>query len=325
MVNMPFEPGSLIADRFFLTSLEERPTKNGSKFLLLQLVHADGSIGGKVWSNAIPKVVIKPDAMVYLEGKVEEYNGQKSIVVDSGYTLYDDDTEEFLAQAKSTPTLVFDIETVGVPFEEMEAASQKYLLERLERAETDEQQEAAKKKTGLYPLFGYVGAIGLLDTRQKGVVLLLHRAPVEMADQRFTCETFATEKELLARFWEIAKKYQRFVSYNGFGFDWPFLVFRSGVNRVKVTLPIRQWNKDENNIDLAVEIPPSRTMYQLAEVTKALGLTNPKEEGVDGSQVTEFFAAGRQGEVAQYVARDVGSTLELYDLWRTYLAGRVLV
>ncbi len=322
---MALEPGMTIADRFFLISLEERPTKKGDKFFLMQLAHADGNIGGKVWSNAMPQVKVEPNTVVYLEGKIEEYQGQKSVVVSSGYTLHDENPEEFLAQVKSVPTLVFDIETVGVPFEEIEEHSQKYLVERLERAKTEEEVEAAKQKTGLYPLFGYVGAIGLLDTRNKGVVLLLNEQPVEMEDERYRCETFATEKELLARFWEIAKKYQRFVSYNGFGFDWPFLVFRSGVNRVKVTLPIRQWNKDENNIDLAAEIPPSRTMYQLAEVTKALGLSNPKEAGVDGSQVTEFFAAGRQAEVAQYVARDVASTLQLYDLWKTYLAGRVIL
>lgn len=321
---MAFEQGSFIQDRFLLSSLEERTTKQGKKYYSLQLIHADGTFSGTVWSDAIPNVKVLPNSVVFLEGKADNYNGKLSIVVQSGYTLHDDDPDEFLSTVKSTPTIVFDIETVGIPFETIEAASQQYLLDR-EGAKNDEEKELAKTKTGLYPLFGYVGAIGLLDSRQKGVVLLLSEKPVEMEDSRYACEHFSTEKELLQRFWVIAKKYQRFVSYNGAGFDWPFLVFRSGVNRVKVTVPIRQFNKDDNNIDLAAEIPPSRTQYKLAEVTKALGLSNPKEAGVDGGDVTKLFAEGKQGVVAQYVARDVSSTLELYDLWRTYMAGRVIV
>lgn len=321
---MGFEPGGRIQERFLLSSLEERTTKQGKKFFSLQLVHADGTFPGTVWSEAIPNVTVMPNSMVFIEGKVDSYNGKPSITVQSGYTLHDDDPDAFLSEVKSTPTLVFDIETVGVPFETIESVSQQYLLDR-EGAKTDDEIASAKSKTGLYPLFGYVGAIGLLDSRQKGVVLLLNEQPVEMEDQRYVCETFATEKELLVRFWEIVKKYQRFVSYNGAGFDWPFLVFRSGVNRVKVSVPIRQFNKDENNIDLAAEIPPSRTQYKLSEITKALGLSNPKEAGVDGGDVSDFFATGRQAEVAQYVARDVSSTLELYDLWRNYMSGRVII
>lgn len=322
---MALTPGSLVADKFLLIESSEKPTKNGSKFLLLKLAHKDGNLDGKVWSNAMSRVNIKPGSVVYLEGKIEEYNGQSSMIVEEGYTLHDEDPTAFMNEVKATPTMVFDIETVGVPFETIETESQKYLVERLERAQTEEEIELAKGKTGLYPLFGYVGAIGLLDTRQKGVVLLLNDSPVEMEDSRYTCETFATEKELLTRFWEIASKYQRFVSFNGAGFDWPFLVFRSGVNRVKVSVPIKQWNRDENNIDLAAEIPPSRSMYKLAEVNKAMGLSNPKEAGVDGGDVTRLFAENKQSDVAQYVARDVSSTLELYELWRTYMSGRLIV
>lgn len=321
---MSFEPGSYIQERFLLSSLEERTTKQGKRFFSLQLVHGDGTFPGTVWSEAIPNVKVTPNSMVFIEGKVDSYNGKPSITVQSGYTLHDDDPEAFLSEVKSTPTLVFDIETIGVPFESIEVTSQQYLLDR-EKAKTEEEITAAQSKTGLYPLFGYVGAIGLLDSRKKGVVLLLNEKSVEMDDKRYTCEVFASEKELLVRFWEIVKKYQRFVSYNGAGFDWPFLVFRSGVNRVKVSVSIRQFNKDDNNIDLAAEIPPSRTQYKLSEVTKALGLSNPKEAGVDGGDVTGFFATGRQAEVAQYVARDVSSTLELYELWRTYMSGRVII
>ncbi len=322
---MAFKPGSIIQDRFLLTAMEQRTTKQGKKFYTLQLAHPEGAIAGTIWSEAIPRVKIVPDAVVYLEGKIDSYNGRTSLVVESGYTLADADPAEFLTAVKTTPTLIFDIETVGIPFADIAAESQRYLLERLERAETPTDQEAAKQKTGLYPLFGYVGAIGLLDTRQKGTVLLLNKSAVTMEDQRFSCEVFSTEKELLTRFWEIAAKYQRFVTYNGLSFDWPFLVFRSGVNRVKVSVPIRPWNKDENNLDLAVEIPPSRTMYKLSEVTKAMGLSNPKEAGVNGGDVTALFAAGQQSVVAQYVARDVSSTEQLYELWRTYLAGRTIV
>lgn len=317
---------SKTADRYCVIGLEKKTTKGGKPYLDLKLAGESGELTGRVWSDAMPNVEVELNKVSFLEGKIEEYQGKQQLIIESGYILRDEKPDEFLEGLNTTPTLVFDIETIGMPFDEIEEHSQEYILDRLERVDRSDAAavEQAKGKTGLYPLFAYVGAIGLLDTRGKGCVLLLHDQPVEMEDPTFTCETFADEASLIRRFWEIAEKYQRLVTFNGTGFDWPFLVFRSGVNRVKVPFSLKNWG-DEKHIDLKNEVPPGRNNYSLAEISKAMGTFNPKEAGVSGGDVGRLFEEGKQADVAQYVARDVTSTLELYDVWRQFMAGRVIL
>lgn len=315
---------NIITDQFFYCeSVEKKTTKTGKTYLDLQLVYQSGPMTGRVWEDALAHVQAESSRVLRLSGKLEDYQGKPQLVI-SRADLTDENPDQFLQQVKSTPTLVFDIETVGKSYDELEEHSQEYLLTKLEHAQSEEDKEKAKTKTGLYPIFGSVVAIGLFDTRQKGTVLLVYGQPVPMEDERFTCEVFADEKSLLARFWEIAKKYERFVSYNGKGFDWPYLVFRSGVNRVKVTIPMNTFARSDNNIDLMREIMAGRS-FSLAEVSKALGTFNPKEAGVSGGDVNRLVAEGKQADVAQYVARDVVSTGELYEVWRQYMAGRIVV
>jgi DNA polymerase elongation subunit (family B) len=315
---------NMIADQFFYCeSVEKKTTKTGKSYLDVQLVFTSGAMVGKVWEEAMSRVSLEPGKISVVSGTMSEYQGKPQLDIKQA-ELTDEDPETILSQVKSTPTLVFDIETVGQAYDELEVHSQEYLLTKLEHAQTDADKEQAKTKTGLYPIFGSVVAIGLFDTRQKGTVLLVCGQPVPMADERFKCEVFADEKSLLTRFWEIAKKYERFVSYNGKGFDWPYLVFRSGVNRVKVTIPMNTFSRSDNNIDLMREIMAGRS-FSLAEVSKALGTFNPKAAGVSGGDVNRLVAEGKQADVAQYVARDVVSTGELYEVWRQYMAGRMIL
>ena len=321
---MAVTAGSRVAERFFVEKIEERATKTGKKFFTLQLRGEDAAYPAKVWSNAIPQVQVKAGVVAYVEGAASEYQGKLEITIDSAYTLHDEDPSQFLQQAHTTPTLVFDIETAGLSFDELDPDSQAYLIKR--EGGEDQDIEAIKTKTALYPLFGWVAAVGLLDTRGKGTVLLVHDKTVELDNSLYTCEAFPNEKALLTRFWEIAEKYERFVTFNGNGFDWPYMVFRSGVNRVKVPFQLSlAFNRDEKFFDLAIEIPPGRNTYSLEETCKAFGLTNPKAAGVHGGDVGALIAAGRQQDVANYVSRDVSSTKELFDLWRTYLSGRTVL
>ena len=58
-----------------------------------------------------------------------------------------------------------------------------------------------------------------------------------------------TEKEMLENFWNGAKQYQEFVSFNGRGFDAPFLAIRSAIHGIRPSCDLmsnrylsRQWN-----------------------------------------------------------------------------------
>ncbi|MEK7149508.1 MAG: ribonuclease H-like domain-containing protein [Patescibacteria group bacterium] len=92
--------------------------------------------------------------------------------------------------------LVFDIETIGLDFETFNKTSQKYLIKFAED-ETDK------------------GAV-YLRTNDKQLT-------TNNLEEGITIET-GDEKEILEKFWEIAKKYNYFISFNGRGFDVPFLM-----------------------------------------------------------------------------------------------------
>ena len=65
--------------------------------------------------------------------------------------------------------------------------------------------------------------------------------------------------------------------------------------------------------------------FRLEQLCKAFGISNPKEDGVSGMEVANLYRAGKIGEILKYVSRDVLATAELYTLWKTYLAGKIII
>jgi len=129
-------------------------------------------------------------------------------------------------------------------------------------------------------------------------------------------------KELLEKFWDKISDYQFIVTYNGNTFDIPFIYFRSGINRVKIMKDIvgTRYNKSKH-VDLKDELTffGAHRSYKLDFVSQAFGITSPKEEGLDGSKVTEYFNIGRNEEIADYCLRDVKATYELYKVWDSFM------
>lgn len=93
---------------------------------------------------------------------------------------------------------------------------------------------------------------------------------------------------MLTKFWGLTQEYQRFVTYNGRGFDWPFLIIRSGINRVKVPMEIDHYNKHKF-IDLADHLRQGGRQFKLEAFCRAFGITNPKEKGVSGLLVSQLY------------------------------------
>jgi predicted PolB exonuclease-like 3'-5' exonuclease len=50
----------------------------------------------------------------------------------------------------------------------------------------------------------------------------------------------------------------------------------------------------------------------LHKLSIALGLASPKEEGIDGSKVYDYFLAGKGDEICEYCKRDVDATRRVY-------------
>ena len=139
------------------------------------------------------------------------------------------------------------------------------------------------------------------------------------------------EAELLTAFWDVARRYDAIVTFNGRGFDVPFLYLRSALLNVPISR--KDWLgyrfQTEPHCDLAEQFTfynvsgreGAARRFNLDFYCKAFGIPSPKAGGVTGSDVSEMIAQGRHREIAEYCLRDVKATVDLYKLWRERLAG----
>ena len=119
-----------------------------------------------------------------------------------------------------------------------------------------------------------------------------------------------SEKEMLERFWEGAKNYDQFITFNGRSFDVPFLMVRSAVNGVRpsVFLMGYRYDKNSNHIDLMDKLSfqgAVRKKPNLHLVARAFGVKSPKESGITGEDVGRLFKEGKYLEIAKYNVGDL--------------------
>jgi len=231
--------------------------------------------------------------------------------------------------------LVFDIETVGEDFERMDKTTQEALTKWIRReSENDKEYEKMlrdiKDGLGFSPLTGEIVAIGVFDTEQdKGVVYF--QTPEEEIEE-FEEGDFkfkpATEEEMLTNFWEGAKQYQEFISFNGRSFDVPFLIARSAVNKIKITRDLMS-NRylgsqrfGTTHIDLFDQLTfygAVRRRSSLHLWCRALGIESPKGKGIDGESVAKLFKEKNYVDIAKYNSDDLVATRKLYEAWDSYM------
>ena len=139
--------------------------------------------------------------------------------------------------------------------------------------------------------------------------------------------------EITRLFWEGWRKYQRprLITFNGRGFDVPFLYLRSAVLNVPISR--KDWlgyrYQIEPHCDLAEQFSfygvsgreGAARKFNLDFYCKAFGIESPKSHGVSGMDVNDLMAQGRYHEIAEYCLRDVHATVALYKIWLERLAG----
>ena len=234
------------------------------------------------------------------------------------------------------PKLVFDIETSALPLENFDDAQQEYLLRELNRI-PDEAQRAVRhgeilQLFNLWPMTAQVVCIAMLNVEtSRGQVLFIADDCEEQADQTpvefIPC---VDEAQLLAAFWDVARHYEGVVTFNGRGFDVPFIYLRSALLNTPISR--KDWLgyrfQTEPHCDLADQLTfyssgrdGAGRRFNLDFYCKAFGIDSPKSHGVSGLDVNRLLAEGRYRDIAQYCLRDVQATLLLYQIWRERLGG----
>lgn len=231
-------------------------------------------------------------------------------------------------------TLIIDIETVGEPWDSLDEVTQGTLTRWINRtAQNDDEREAGLKDIreglGFSPLTGFIVAIGLYDLeRRQGVVYYTgHGDEADVDVHEFVLKS-RTEEEMLEDFWEGAKSYTTFVTFNGRGFDVPFLNLRSALHGIRPAHDLMDGRylyqqKIVRHVDLQDQMTFYGAMHRRPSLhlfCRAFGIESPKAHGIAGDDVAELFRMEKFHNIAEYNAHDVMATTELYKKWLKYLA-----
>jgi predicted PolB exonuclease-like 3'-5' exonuclease len=217
--------------------------------------------------------------------------------------------------------IIFDIETVGADFDTLEPSTQEYLLRW---AETEEDEEKVKESLSFYPLTGEIVAIGMFNPdSNKGAVYFQTQGemllPFEEDGIRFEC---GTEKEILQKFWNAIKSYAQFITFNGRGFDCPFIMIRSAVNKIKPARDLMPNRYNGSHIDLLDQLTfygASKRRFNLDMWCRTFGIKSPKAKGITGYDIKDIYKSGRYVDIARYCAGDLIATKELLLIWENYI------
>lgn len=229
--------------------------------------------------------------------------------------------------------LVFDIETIGKPYDEFDEKSKEIFHEWAERESRNKEDlerslQSIKDGLPLSPFLGEIVTIGLIDHNDKGGAYF--QAPknkVEDFEEGDVKYRVGSEKDILEHFWDIARHYTTFVTFNGRGFDVPYLMIRSAVHGIRPSRDLMSnrylsMQRGVRHVDLSDQMTFYGAMWKrpkLHFVTKAFGIESPKQGDIDGKEVPKAFHAKRYEEIARYCMADVVATKKLYEHWDKYL------
>lgn len=230
-------------------------------------------------------------------------------------------------------TLIFDIETIGEDFETFDPPTRESLTRWIRREAEDYERalEDVKNGLGFSPLTGRIVAVGVLDDeREKGAVYFdAPNAHVLDHEKDGIKYKVLSEKEMLEHFWRGVAEYDAFVSFNGRGFDVPFLMVRSAVHGIRPSKDLMSnrylgnQDYDAKHIDLLDQLSFYGAMRRKGNLhlwCRAFGIESPKASGLTGDDVKALFDTGKYEDIARYNAGDLRATRELYHRWKSYMA-----
>ncbi|MCU7494851.1 MAG: 3'-5' exonuclease [Ignavibacteria bacterium] len=216
--------------------------------------------------------------------------------------------------------IVLDIETCGVSMEELSSSQQEFLLRDIE----EERASEIERTLSYYPFTSKVIAIGMMDLESGKSAVYYESEEDEQWDSGEDNIKFAgrTECDMLKLFWKIMARTELVITFNGRLFDIPFLMVRSAILKIK---PVKNFVRNRfdkrHHIDLMDQLSfyGSIRKFNLDFYCHAFGVTSPKTKELNGREIKNYYKDGRIREIAQYCARDVKATYELFNIWNEYL------
>lgn len=212
-----------------------------------------------------------------------------------------------------------DVETIAAvkplftgPLYDAWAYKMRYQNEQAEKAGIDTQtlEDSFNQKAALYAPFAKIACIVI-----GGIIEDQLRYKVFQGEEQQLLESFNNAMKLKV----TTNQQALFGGFNIIGFDVPFIAKRMLVNGITPmnlldTAELKPW--DQRVCDLSA-VWRGNSFYpdSLQAVAVAMGLPSPKQ-GLNGSEVTDAFYAGRIDDIVKYC---VGDTLCAANLYRKFL------
>jgi len=218
-------------------------------------------------------------------------------------------------------TIVFDIETIPQDFNSLDESVQKYLLKN---AESEEEIELIKNQLALWAPTNEIVAIGMLvvETQKGGMYFQSRHKVIADFEEEGIKYSAGNEKEILEKFWKAVAHADKFVTFNGRGFDCPTLMLRTAINKVKPSKNLMPYRYSaEAHIDLLEQLTfyNATRKFNLDSYCRAFGIESPKAQGMTGLDVYPMFQAGEYEKIARYFAGGLWATRELYSRGVEYM------
>ncbi len=217
--------------------------------------------------------------------------------------------------------VVIDIETLAYPLESFDERQQTYLLKF---ARTEEERIEAIQKMNLFPTTAHLLAVGMWnpDTNKGKVLFESEERMNETSADGAVHYVSGNESEMLTQFWEDVAKYDQFITFNGRGFDCPFLMLRSAILGIRPSRNLMPYRYDTTvHCDLLEQFTfyGAFRKFSLDFYCKSFGIESPKSHGITGLDLDKLYQEKRYREIAEYCLGDVKATAELFRKWESFL------
>lgn len=217
--------------------------------------------------------------------------------------------------------VVVDIETLAFPLETFDPIQQDYLLRF---AESEEEKAETIQKLNLYPLTAQIIAIGMYNPdTERGKILFQADERVDTFSEDETIHYLSgDERTILSTFWDDVVKYEQIITFNGRGFDGPFLMMRSAILGIRPTRNLLPYRFDPSqHCDLLEQFTfyGAIRKFNLDFYCKAFGVESPKSHGITGLDLGKLWEEKKFRAIAEYCLGDLKATAELFKRWESYL------
>ncbi|MFQ6064158.1 MAG: ribonuclease H-like domain-containing protein [Candidatus Bathyarchaeia archaeon] len=182
---------------------------------------------------------------------------------------------------------ILDIETAPLELRDTEVID--YLINR-------------RTRTDLHPVFSRIVVIGLKE---------IGKEPIQFYGE--------DEQQILRQFWNYLQKHPntRFITFNGYQLDIPFIYVRSRINKIIPTIEIERNSsrmENSNHFDCMLALSHYNTFRWVALdiLCKIHGIPVP-EGRIHGNQIAHLYKKGDWKHILMHNQNDLVLTEKLYE------------